>query len=59
MVTRYEEDFKKSIGEMVQSGRRPDELSKEYGPLTDSIRTGLKSTHPWILKRAAVLLVNH
>ncbi len=28
MVTRYEEDFKKSIVEMVNAGRRPDELAK-------------------------------
>lgn len=28
MVTRYEEDLKKSIVEMVKAGRRSDELSK-------------------------------
>lgn len=29
MVTRYEEDFKKSIVEMVKAGRPTDELAKE------------------------------
>lgn len=45
MVTRYEEDLKKSIVEMVKAGRRSDELSKEYGPSADSIRNfkGAKS----------------
>lgn len=42
MVTRYEEDFKKSIVEMVKAGRRPDELANEYGPSTDSIRNRVK-----------------
>ncbi|WP_084015078.1 helix-turn-helix domain-containing protein [Leuconostoc mesenteroides] len=42
MVTRYEEDFKKSIVEMVKAGRRPDELANEYGPSTDSIRNWVK-----------------
>jgi transposase len=43
MVTRYEEDLKKSIVEMVKAGRRSDELSKEYGPSADSIRN-------WVLR---------
>jgi len=38
MVTRYEEDIKKSIVEMVKAGRRPDELAKEYGPSAGAIR---------------------
>ena len=42
MVTRYEENFKKSIIEMVKAGRRPDELSKKYGSSTDSIRNWIK-----------------
>jgi Transposase. len=42
MVTGYEEDFKKSIVEMVKAGYRPDELAKEYGPSTDSIRNWVK-----------------
>ena len=42
MVTRYEEDLKKSIVEMVKAGRRSDELSKEYGPSADSIRNWVK-----------------
>ena len=46
MVTRYEEDFKKSIVEMVKAGRRPDELTKEYGPSTDSIRNWVKKYSP-------------
>lgn len=46
MVTRYEEDFKKSIVEMVKAGRRPDELSKEYGPSTYSIRNWIKKYSP-------------
>ncbi len=29
MVTCYEEDFKKSIVEMVKAGRQTDELAKE------------------------------
>ena len=46
MVTRYEEDFKKSIVEMVKAGRRIDELAKEYGPSTDSIRNWVKKYSP-------------
>ncbi|MCW0925955.1 transposase [Weissella sp. LMG 11983] len=46
MVTRYEEDFKKSIVEMVKAGRRPDELSKEYGPSADLIRNWVKKYAP-------------
>lgn len=46
MVTRYEEDFKKSIVEMVKAGRRPDELAKEYGPSADSIRNWVKKYAP-------------
>lgn len=46
MVTRYEEDFKKSIVEMVKAGRRPDELATEYGPSADSIRNWVKKCAP-------------
>lgn len=46
MVTRYEEDFKKSIVEMVKAGRRPDELSKKYGHSADSIRNWVKKYAP-------------
>ncbi len=46
MVIRYEEDFKKSIVEMVKAGRRPDELSKEYSPSADSIRNWDKKYAP-------------
>lgn len=46
MVTRYEEDFKKSIVEMVNAGRRPDELAKGYGPSADSIRNWVKKYTP-------------
>ena len=42
IVTRYEEYFKKTIVKMVKSGRRPDELSKEYVLSTDSIRNWIK-----------------
>ena len=42
MVTRYEEDIKKSIVEMVKAGRRPDELAKEYGPSAGAIRNWVK-----------------
>jgi transposase-like protein len=46
MSVRYEEDFKKSIVEMVKAGRRPDELAKEYGPSADSIRNWVKKYDP-------------
>lgn len=46
MVIRYEEDFKKSIVEMVKAGRRPDELSKEYSSSADSIRNWDKKYAP-------------
>lgn len=46
MVTRYEEDFKKSIVEMVKAGRRPDELATEYGPSANSIRNWVKKYAP-------------
>ncbi|MFL4497818.1 transposase [Weissella sp. MSCH1] len=46
MVTRYEEDFKKSIVEMVKAGHRPDELATEYGTSADSIRNWVKKYAP-------------
>lgn len=46
MVTCYEEYFKKSIVEIVKAGRRPDELSKEYIPSTDSIWNWIKKYSP-------------
>ena len=46
MVIRYEEDCKKSIVETVKAGRRLDELAKEYGPSTDSIRNWVKKYSP-------------
>ncbi|AWF95709.1 hypothetical protein [Weissella cibaria] len=46
MVTRYEEDFKKSIVEMVKACRRSDELETEYGPSADLIRNLVKKYAP-------------
>lgn len=54
MVTRYEEDFKKSIIEMVKAGRRPDELANEYEPSTDSIRNWVKKYSPVELNGEAI-----
>jgi len=31
---------------MVKAGRQPDELAKEYGPSTDSIRNRVKKYSP-------------
>ncbi|WP_160289361.1 transposase [Weissella cibaria] len=45
-VIRYEEDCKNSIVETVKAGRRLDELAKEYGPSTDSIRHWVKKYSP-------------
>ncbi|MDF9299384.1 IS3 family transposase [Weissella fermenti] len=59
MVTRYEEDFKKSIVEMVKAGRRPDELSKEYGPSADSIRNWVKKYAPVEVNGSVVLPIIH
>lgn len=54
MVTRYEEDFKKSIIEMVKAIRRPDELAKEYGPSTDLIQDWIKNYSPVEINKESI-----